>query len=162
MIALLQYVREKYTAEGATVGPNLRVEFESKSISLELPSVDVILNDGWKIIPLIPPEVRKLSLDCLTELCKYVITARLHTVQITKEVVDSYSFENGWGIPSCQLLALWTAQSRPSRLIHTVTLKGTKKPSYFSIVLDSDTIPLASGGELPMYQSIWKVIYNQK
>lgn len=64
MITLLQYIREKYTAEGATVGPNLQVEFESKSISLELPSMDVILNGGWKIIPLIPPEVRKLSLDC--------------------------------------------------------------------------------------------------
>ena len=61
MIAPLQYVREKYIAEGAIVGPNLRVEFaESKRISLELPSVDVILNDGWKIIPLTPPEVKKL------------------------------------------------------------------------------------------------------
>lgn len=61
MIAPLQYVREQYVAEGAIVGPNLRVEFaESKSISLELPSVDVILNDGWKIIPLTPPEVKKL------------------------------------------------------------------------------------------------------
>ena len=81
-----------------------------------------------------------------------------HTVQITKEVVDSYNFETGWGIPSCQLIALWTAQSRPSQLIHTVTLKGTKKLSYFSIVLDSDSISLASRGVLPMYQSRWNSI----
>ena len=47
----------KYTAEGATIGPNLQVEFESNNISLELPSTELILNGGWKIIPLIPPEV---------------------------------------------------------------------------------------------------------
>ena len=56
--------------------------------------------------------------------------------------MDSYSFETGRQIPSSQLTALWNAQNSPSQLIHTVTLKGTKEPAYFSIVLDSDSTPL--------------------
>ena len=56
--------------------------------------------------------------------------------------MDSYSFETGRQIPSSQLTALWTAQNSPSQLIHTVTLKGTKEPAYFSIVLDSGSTPM--------------------
>ena len=63
MFVFLQLVRQKYTAEGATIGPNLQVEFQSNNISLELPSEEVILNDGWKIVSLIPPEVRISLLD---------------------------------------------------------------------------------------------------
>ena len=58
MIVFYQFVRRKYIAEGATIGPNLQVVFESNSISLELPSRELILNGGWKIVPLVPPEVR--------------------------------------------------------------------------------------------------------
>ena len=58
-------------------------------------------------------------------------------VQITKKQVDS--FTPGRGIPSCQLTVEWNGDSRPSRLIHKVTLKGAKKPSnYFRIVLGAD------------------------
>ena len=59
-----QFVRRKYTDEGAIIGPNLRVEFESENISLELPSRELILNGGWKIIPLIPPEVMTYTFLC--------------------------------------------------------------------------------------------------
>ena len=40
------------------VGPDLPIEFESDSISLE----GVILEDEWRIFPLIPPTVRKVKL----------------------------------------------------------------------------------------------------
>ena len=43
---------------GATIGPDLPVKFESNSISLQLPTEGVILEDGWKIIPLFKPEVK--------------------------------------------------------------------------------------------------------
>ena len=55
-----------------------------------------------------------------------------------KEDVDN--FETRKGIPSCQLTAVWTKQSKPSQLIHEITLEGAKKPSnYFCIVLDPDS-----------------------
>ena len=55
----LQAVRHEYTAMRATSGPDLSVEFESDSISLEIPPVEVILEGGWKILPLFTPVVRK-------------------------------------------------------------------------------------------------------
>ena len=61
-------------------------------------------------------------------------------LQTTKEDVDN--FETRKGIPSCQLTAVWTKQSKPSQLIYQVTLEGAKEPSnYFSIILDCDSIP---------------------
>ena len=55
----LQIVQQQYTASGATSGPYLPVEFESDSISLEVPSEGVILENGWRIVPLFSPVVRK-------------------------------------------------------------------------------------------------------
>ena len=55
---ILQKVKQEYTAKGATIGPDLRVEFESSSISLQLPSEGVTLEDGWKIVPMFHPVVR--------------------------------------------------------------------------------------------------------
>ena len=40
------------------IGADLHIEFESSMISLQLPS-DGVLKDGWKIIPLFDPRVRK-------------------------------------------------------------------------------------------------------
>ena len=67
LLVILQFVRQKYTAEGATIGPSLQVEFESNCISLELPSEEAVLNDGWKIIPLIPPEVMTFTFLCVLD-----------------------------------------------------------------------------------------------
>ena len=44
---------------GATIGPDLPVEFESDSISLELPPDEVMLEGGWRIYPPFPSVVRK-------------------------------------------------------------------------------------------------------
>jgi len=55
---ILQKVRQEYTAKGATIGPDLKIEFQSSSISLQLPSEGVTLQDGWKIIPFFHPGVR--------------------------------------------------------------------------------------------------------
>ena len=55
---ILQKVKQEYTAKGATTGPDLRVEFESSSISLQLPSEGVTLEGGWKIVPMFHPVVR--------------------------------------------------------------------------------------------------------
>lgn len=62
--------------------------------------------------------------------------------QITKEDVDS--FETRQEIPSCQLTAVWTTPNKPSQLIHEIPLEGTKKPSFFSIILDCDYTPQRS------------------
>ena len=62
MWTLLQAVQREYIARGATIGPDLPVKFESNSISLQLPSGGVVLEDGWKIIPLFKPEVEKCDL----------------------------------------------------------------------------------------------------
>ena len=60
-------------------------------------------------------------------------------LQITKEDVDSH--KPNQRIPSCQLTAEWTKKSKPSRLIHKVTLTGAKEPfNYFCIVLDCGSI----------------------
>ena len=48
-IAFIQVVQREYTDKGATAGPDLPVEFEAETISLQLPP---ILKDGWKITPL--------------------------------------------------------------------------------------------------------------
>ena len=56
----LQAVNQEYTARGCTIGPSLSVEFESDSISLELPSEEVILENGWRIVPMFSPIVRNL------------------------------------------------------------------------------------------------------
>ena len=53
-------------------------------------------------------------------------------LQITKKEVDSFNSEQR--IPSCQLVAEWTGQGKPSRLNHKVTLNGAKKPSNFFII----------------------------
>jgi len=59
--------------------------------------------------------------------------------------VDVDIFKRGQRIPSCRLIAEWTKQSKPSRLIHKVTLEGAKPPSnYFKIDLDRDSIPLGT------------------
>ena len=58
-------------------------------------------------------------------------------IQITKKQVDSFTPSRE--IPSCQLTAEWIGDSRPSRLIHKVTLEGAKEPSnFFRIVLGAD------------------------
>ena len=60
-------------------------------------------------------------------------------LQITKEAVDSY--KTGQRIPSCQLTAEWTKQSKPLQSTHQVTLEGAKEPyNYLFIVLDCDSI----------------------
>lgn len=60
LIISLQLVLEEYAARGATIGPDLPVEFESECISLELPPEEVMLESGWRILPVFPPVVRKL------------------------------------------------------------------------------------------------------
>ena len=52
--------------------------------------------------------------------------------QITKQEVDS--FDTGQEIPSCQLRAEWTEESKPSRLIHKMTLKGAKEPNNYVFI----------------------------
>ena len=47
--------------KGATIGPDLLVEFESEHISLELPSKNKILNGGWRMFPLFHPRVREFQ-----------------------------------------------------------------------------------------------------
>ena len=60
-------------------------------------------------------------------------------LQITKDAVDSY--KAGQRIPSCQLRAEWTKQSKPLQLTYEVTLEGAKEPyNYLCIVLDCDSI----------------------
>ena len=60
-------------------------------------------------------------------------------LQITKKAVDSY--RTGQRIPSCQLRAEWTKQSKPLQLTYHVTLEGAKKPyNCLCIVLDCDLI----------------------
>ena len=60
--------------------------------------------------------------------------------QITKQEVDSFS--PGQCIPSCLLRAVWTKKSRPSVLLHEVTLSGAKElNNYFTIVLEPDSTP---------------------
>lgn len=68
-------------------------------------------------------------------------------LQITREKVDNFMIKTETGrIPSCQLTAVWTKESKPPVLVHQVTLKGAKESSnYFSIVLDCDTIPPVTG-----------------
>ena len=67
--ALLQVVQREYIARGATTGPDLPVEFESNSISLQLPTEGITLEDGWRIIPLFNPEVRNVNqlLVCISD-----------------------------------------------------------------------------------------------
>ena len=93
-----------------------------------------MLKGGWKIFPLFPPVVRKV-------LCTLLVSDldSLYFSQITKEAVDSY--KTGQRIPSCQLRAEWTKQSKPLQLTHQVTLEGAKQPyNYLCIVLDCDSI----------------------
>ena len=61
--------------------------------------------------------------------------------QITKQQVDSY--EPGQRIPSCLLRAEWTKESKPSVLLYTMDLSGSKKPSdyWFRVVLDTGPTP---------------------
>ena len=129
----LQVVQQHYTAMGVTIGLDLPVEFESDSISLKLPPEGVMLENGWRITPLTPPVVRKFIVghQNLIELTMFALT------QITKQQVDS--FRLGQAIPSFQLRAEWTEQSKPVQLIHKVTLNGAKEPfNYFRIVLKPD------------------------
>ena len=55
----LQAVQQHYTARGATIGPDWPVEFESDSISLQLPYDGITLESGWRIYLRVPPVVRK-------------------------------------------------------------------------------------------------------
>lgn len=59
---ITQNIQQKYAAKGATIGSDLPVEFESDSISLQLPSEGDILCDGWNIVPRFSPVVRTLLL----------------------------------------------------------------------------------------------------
>ena len=52
---ILQAVQQEYTAKGATIGLDHVVEFESETISLQLPSEGITLENGWKIVPNIFP-----------------------------------------------------------------------------------------------------------
>lgn len=76
-------------------------------------------------------------------------------LQITKEEVDIY--KPGRHIPSCELKAVWTKSSKPSPLIHKVTLNGAKPSNFISIYLDCDSIPLGisiCGNQIPNYTSV--------
>ena len=131
----MQVVEEKYTAMGAIFEAEMRVDFESNSISLQ----EVDLENGWRIFPVFHPEVL-CTLILLDTTCDEVDCL---FSQITKEEVDIY--KPGRHIPSCKLKAEWTKQSKPSRLIHKVTLKGAKQPlNYINIDLDCDPIPLGT------------------
>ena len=75
-------------------------------------------------------------------------------LQIIKEDVDSYN--TGQRIPSCQLTAEWTNQSKPLRSTHQVTLKGAKEPyNYLCIVLDCDSISQAGRPSHLLDQSVY-------
>ena len=56
LIISLQFVHQHYTARGATIGPNLSIEFESDTISPKLPAN--MYGIGWRIFPLFTPVVR--------------------------------------------------------------------------------------------------------
>ena len=58
----LQVVQQEYTTRGATIGPDLLIEFESDHLSLELPSEGVTLEGGWKLFPLFNPMVRRVHI----------------------------------------------------------------------------------------------------
>ena len=135
-LLLLQVVQQEYTSIGATTGPDLPVEFESDSISLQLPSKREILNGGWRLFPLFYPSVRECQAVSVFLLFK-CLNLNLN-LQITKKQVDS--FTPGKKIPSCQLVAKWIGQGKPSELSHKVTLMGAKEPSnFFHIVLNNDS-----------------------
>ena len=67
LLFILQYVKNKYGDSGATTDEcdeGMPVEFESNSISLELPSDEVTLGEGWKILPCFTPKVKKVLYTC--------------------------------------------------------------------------------------------------
>ena len=74
----LQFVEQKYTTKGCISGPSQRIKFEANTISLELPSENTILSDGWKIIPLIHPKVKLFYMHYWTELqyMEYIIICK--------------------------------------------------------------------------------------
>ena len=52
----MQVVKQEYTAKGATSEEEMRVDFESNSISLQ----EVNLQNGWRIFPVSHPAVRQV------------------------------------------------------------------------------------------------------
>ena len=110
------------------------VKFESDSISLQLPSEEDNLDDGWNIVPLFSPVVRTYYNLCIFG---QNLIAMLAFVQISKEQVDSCTA--GQEFPHCELTAEWTKQNQPpSCLKRKVVLSGAKEPyNYFVIMLDT-------------------------
>jgi len=134
----LQHVKQTYTARGATdhCDEGMPVVFESSSISLDLPSDDVTLGDGWKILSYFLPTVKKVFCALLDKICDW---DKCFNLQIYKNEVDTFC--PGKRIPSCHLKAEWTKQSNPSRLTYKVNLEGAKQNSYFLIELNCDSTP---------------------
>ena len=157
----LQMVQHTYTASGAaTCGHDegMLVEFESSSISLNLPTEGIILQNGWKILPQFHPAVKNV----INNYIKLVIEfAQCLFLQITKAEVDS--FKPGKRIPSCRLKAEWTMQSNPSRLTYDLTLQGARPPSnYLKIDLDCDFIQGTFLTSVPFFSKLlanWSWFY---
>ncbi len=69
----MQAVNKFYKGEGAEKGSHLAIEFEipSEAISLDIPMLEGIEKDGWRIYPLVTPVVSivpSFSLLCCNDI----------------------------------------------------------------------------------------------
>ena len=74
LISPAVYLKQKYSDEGTTTDgrdEGMLVEFESSSISLKLPSDEVTLEGGWKIMPCHLPKVKNALCTLLDKICDW-------------------------------------------------------------------------------------------
>ena len=54
-----QNIKNQYISRKAVLGPEQSIIFKEDKISLDIPKEGRIVQDEWKIVPTIPPKVRK-------------------------------------------------------------------------------------------------------
>ena len=53
----MQVIAEHYQNSGFEFGADQPLEFESNLISLDIPTMGIDTDNGWRIVPLSPPQV---------------------------------------------------------------------------------------------------------
>ena len=122
-IHIYQVVKEEYDREKAVRGLYQAVDFESETITLDIPKEGIAIN-GWEITPLRNPVVSS---------CRHHIPSAWSLwlqPQVTKKQVDN--FRGGKLTPCCQIKAEVSCRRKKiPQLKHRVSINGTKTPNDF-------------------------------
>lgn len=141
-----QAIIKLYASKKAEPGPEQQLIFKDTKITLDIPKEGHTVCDGWKVFPVMSPQVNHTCMHGLIWLnCKPCTH-----VQIEKKIVDEHSPENQLIVPHCELKAKWVKgaeQLKPLEYIINI-LGTTDEEKFFTINIDPGLMQIEASSSL--------------